>query len=646
MLDNVSVTQIAQGKEIGCRKYVLGRVRQRSSYVASWGGDLFQKTVNSVLVDRGVAVKYRDFLEELGIEVKKELPPINSPEVLQTIYKNREQLKKRISEIAGKKLYLYPDIEIGGGEKGIPVKVTLSKLMSILPHEEKVGYFDLVYLAIEKEKLVFGGGEIKLAEKPRFYHYDQLIIYLYFLLMEIKHLNLSLDVSRELELFLPDPKSRKGFISIRSELSDLEESFEIIREKLEKINSYAHLPVSEECLICGHLDECVKEAIRDHVVSAYKTLRSKRESLFEEGCETADKVDKRKKELWEELQLIPDIVAYERERTLVKEKGFWDRWRSGEWDLPEVVRYREKVKSVLHPFRTFLSIFAMPSAMDIFDVLLYAVSVITLEPEKVKKALEKEGINVEFVRLGKLAGNDYYAISFAAYKASRGADVSRIFRSSLASLLRLYSPRSDEKGHIKSETGLFIGFVDRGSWKVTERNFERSLLDMSSGFPRLEKIFAGLNLRDDNTLYYYYRGSGTIVTELLPLIYMTNEPFIFGYPSLIALYLKVVSESKNFSFDPRKVPCTLLKIEEKNRLSKYPGSPVEIDYTRLTLNRVFRSVASPVAIVDHIKLEEAGFLKSGEGYVRSAGYPLEYFPLLAFLTVFNIFADLRFYKEV
>ena len=637
---NSYVTKISQGKAIGCKKYLMGKVEGRTNRSKQLGGDIFQQTVNSILYKNGKGVNYLDFLYFLGIHNEVE---VNSAEFLQNLLDKKNEIFERYLNKEGKKLYLFQNTTGKNSKKGIPIAIDISELIPEL-QQKTTGYFDLVYLERKGKDLVIGGAEVKLAVKPQEYHYDQLIIYLYFLEKKIKGLNIEgIRVSTKKELFLPSPSKRNDYIVLTSESSSLEKGFEVIKEKIEELRNYKFPPVSSDCLICRNLENCTKKAVTNNAIVAYKTLNNKRKELYTEGCEVISDVHSKLNYLWDELQIIPDKHAYLVEKELIENYGFWN-YEKGTY--PVVKRYRKNVKVVLHPYKTFLSIYALPSTRDIYDSIAFSITVITSEPKKVKPVLEKiirakiEGIKLESSN-EKDKKENYYAFTISAFKVRESYNLSNLLKDLLISIFNLYRPRADEKGILQNERNLYIGFVDENSKETTKRIFERFLFKVTSpkAINWIEKVFAGLGLKDKNIMYYYFRGSGSIITNIISGVFMTNEPFIFGYPSIAAVCKTLLK--KNHVLRDNTVPYTLIFTGENLN--------PEVEYFPIFFSSDFfyKTVANKVSLVDDIKLEESGVLRTGRDEFNeifgadAEGIPFSYFPALTFLTALILFLEMR-----
>jgi len=413
---------------------------------------------------------------------------------------------------------------------------------------------------------------------------------------------------------------------------------EVIKEKIEELSNYKIHPVSKDCLICRNYTKCIEEAIKSDAIVAYKTLNSKRKELYAERCEVAQDVDLKLNYLWEELQIIPDKRAYLTERELVEKKGFWN-YKEGSY--PVVERYRKKSKIILYPYKTFLSIYAMPSTRDVYDSLAFSVTVLTLEPNRIKPVLKSILGNVEGIKVGEFGGKEYYAFTISAFKVKESFDLSNLLKDLLVGIFSLYRPRSDEKSMFQNERNLYVGFVDESSKETTKRVFERFLFRIKSpkAISWIEKVFAGIGLKDKNIMHYYYRGSGSIITYLISMAFMTNEPFLFGYPSIAAVCKFLLGE--NSEFDKDKIPYTLV----------FAGGDLkpDINYFPAFFSSGFfyQTVASEISLVDDIKLEEAGVLRMGRDEFNEIfvaddeGVPFSYFPALTFLTSLILFLEMR-----
>jgi len=637
---NSYVTKISQGKAIGCKKYLMGEVEGRANRSKQLGGDIFQQTVNSLLCKDGKGYNYLDFLRFLGIYDEVE---VNSIEFLEALLDKKDKIFESYLNEEGKKIYLFQNTTGTNSRKGIPIAVDISELIPEV-QQKTTGYFDLLYLERKGKDLVIGGAEVKLATKPQEYHYDQLTTYLYFLDKKIRNLNIEgIRVSTKRELFLPSPSERSNYIALTTELSSLEKGFEVIRKKVEELRRYRIPPVSSDCLICRNLEKCIEETLTNNAVVAYKTLNSKRKDLYIEGCEVVSDVHSKLDYLWDELQIIPDKYAYLAEKELIENYDFWN-YEKGTY--PVVKKYRRNVKTVLHPYKTFLSIYALPSTRDVYDSIAFSITVITSEPKKVKPALERiieakvEGIKLGSPNEEEEKGN-YYAFTVSAFKVKESFNLSALFKDLLISIFNLYRPRADEKGILQNERNLYIGFVDKNSKETTKRIFERFLFKVTSpkAINWIEKVFAGLGLKDKNIMHYYFRGSGSIITNIISGVFMTNEPFIFGYPSIAAVCKTLLKE--NPELNDNEVPYTLI----------FAGENLNPEVERFPVffssDFFYKTVANKVSLVDDIKLEESGVLRTGRDEFNeifgadAEGLPFSYFPALTFLTALILFLEMR-----
>ncbi len=643
-MGKTAVTRITQGKRLGCQKYIQGETQSRNSPAASIGGRIFQSSVNSKLLSSGKGISYREFLSLIGLEVEegKNLPPINSPRVLSSLEERKKQLREKLTNMqkglydrGTYRIYLVHPEE----DRDIPVEVDLTLISDKFDQKKTTGYFDLVYLEWKDEELYIGGGEVKLASKPQVYHYDQLVLYLLNLKKSIENYNSSLKISNRLELFLPD---FNGNFRIQFEERNIERTFRAIAEEINSTLDYGDCPVSSECTICDEFKNCARRAVEENRIVAFKSLGRLREEFYRSGIKTLSDLNNIEgDESTEELlnDVFIDKKLFEAERELVKKYGFW------KWDfvsLPIVKRYRQRVSPIFHIPETFVSVFVMPSQKFLNDCSFFSLSFITSNPDKIKgvinsalrKSLRRQELiselskELEAVPFGRIEEKKYYSINISVFRSSEKVHLWTVLKEFFYRLLTGYKP-NDKDGSLSRK--LYIGYVSDSTFQTLTRILRRAVINDPNPNKYLERMASYLSTKDDETTSNFFRGEVGILLRRLSYVYVTNEPFVFGYPSLLSIHELLRKENPDFPDFEKfySVELILGKGEAFNRKS----------LRKLSLSLVYECLASEISVVDKIKMAKKGFYYSKEDAINARDEQLLYFPLLTFLSLSAALAD-------
>lgn len=655
-------TRLVQAKNIGCKEFINPTIKTRDIDLKTKAGNKFQNDVVKDLEKNNRAISYEKLLEiinckDLIIEENGIFyyPPINKTEVLSALKEHRKEIFNLIDNLGKDEIY----ISLPAEKKGIPVLVNMSDFglyslddtnseYEIDPdlkdteknlskykdkEDESINFLDLIYLKkINNSTLGIGGVEVKLSSKPHAEHYDQVTVYMYSIENKIKENSIKeLKVLESVRLILTSMSS--VYSVIEHKITSFEKAYKQIVEKTEQIKKFTNHPISSACFVCSNMDTCFDEAINKKTVSAFKSLPNVVD-FFEEKAEMASTV-KENQELFEkELQLIPDPIFFDEEYKIVEEKGFWQDYLS----LPDVKKYRHRVSIFNRNTEAIMSIFAYPSMEDIFSLLTVSISFYTKNKEKLKGIKENiesfmkkeyEAQPLREIQLKIDALGEYEGFTIVLSKGEMNGKIDFTFIKIVEKILKEYKARRDGKGLFKWDRQLFVAYLDTDSKEIIKRVLEKYLITTKniSWTIDLEKIFAALELKDKNIQRYYYNKSGSNSSDLIQGIFVTNEPFLFSYPSLLAVNNFIDNEKKEERKD--SINYNLISILK----GKYDFLTYETSL-KLNIKSLYERFSSRISLIDPYKLEKNGICTKDCDCIdyRSVQMNKMYFDYLALLS--------------